>query len=113
LRAGRGPCKTDSLAPEGRAIMDEEKIDEPFVPIATLNHDVEAVLLDAMLVDDDIPHFMQSYHDFALNSIYQLQKGWGQVSAPERCRAQILELLDEVRHSDVTHESTQNDAAES
>ena len=56
---------------------------DDYSKIATLDNDIEAQLLDSILMERQIPHLMRSYHDTAYDGLYQTQKGWGIVSAPE------------------------------
>ena len=70
---------------------------EEYVKIASVENEVEAKILEGMLKERDIPHELKSYYDSALNGIYQLQKGWGYVSAPERYRRRIFQILHVLR----------------
>jgi hypothetical protein len=65
--------------------------------IATLDNEVQAGLLEAVLSDRNIPHLMQSYHDSAYDGIFQVQKGWGAVLAPPGFKAEILAVLEDVK----------------
>jgi hypothetical protein len=53
--------------------------------------------MDAVLTDRKIPHIMQSYHDSALDGLFQAGKGWGVILAPESSRQEILTALADVR----------------
>ena len=68
-----------------------------FEKIAVLDNEVQAELMDGVLSDRKIPHIMQSYHDSALDGLFQAGKGWGAVLAPESSRAEILAALAEIR----------------
>ncbi len=73
--------------------------------IAVLRNDIEAGLLDAVLAEQDIPHLMQSYYDAAYDGVFQHQKGWGCVRAPEVFRAKIIDILEDLRrNADATPE---------
>jgi hypothetical protein len=61
--------------------------------IVVLETEVQAQLLDSLLAEQGIPHRMRSYHDSALDGIFQGPKGWGHVEAPEEYRQEILESL--------------------
>ncbi len=65
--------------------------------IVTLDTEVQAGLVDAVLSDRKIPHIMQTYHDSAYDGLFQLQKGWGIVLAPPEFRVEILALMEEIR----------------
>ena len=70
---------------------------EEYVKAATLDNEIEAGLLESILKERDIPHLMRSYHDTAYDGLYQTQKGWGGVNAPESYREEIKEILSDLR----------------
>jgi hypothetical protein len=70
---------------------------EEYIKIAVLDNEIEAGLLDSILIERDIPHLMRSYHDTAYDGLFQTQKGWGYVGAPESFKEEIMEILDDLR----------------
>jgi hypothetical protein len=72
--------------------------------IAVLNNEAEAERLGLELNNRQIPHAMITYADSALDGIYQLGRGWGQVEAPEDCRTSVLDILRDIRESQVQQE---------
>lgn len=68
-----------------------------FVRIATLDDEVQAEALDAVLSGQDIPHLMVCYHDTALDGLFQGARGWGHVEAPEAFKDQVLAVLADLR----------------
>jgi hypothetical protein len=70
---------------------------ERFERIATLDDEVQAEVLDAMLSGQEIPHIMVSYHDAALDGLFQGSRGWGHVEAPGGFKDQILTILDDLK----------------
>jgi len=76
--------------------MDETYTQE-FVNIAILDNIVEAQLVDSILNEHDIPHRIRSFHDTAYDGLFQFQRGWGSLWAPVSSRAEILEILHDVR----------------
>ena len=70
---------------------------EDYIKAVTLDNEIEAALLESILKERDIPHLMRSYHDTAYDGLYQTQKGWGVVSAPESYREEIKEILSDLR----------------
>jgi hypothetical protein len=62
-----------------------------------LENQFEAQLLESVLREREIPHRMRSYYDTAFDGLYQSQKGWGVVSAPEECLDEIKAILLELR----------------
>jgi hypothetical protein len=52
-------------------------------------NEIEAMLLDEILTEKQIPHLIRSYHDSALNGLWQTQSGWGHVEAPEEYAEEI------------------------
>jgi hypothetical protein len=71
--------------------------DEPFEKIAVLDGEVQAELLDGILSSQGIPHIMQSYHDSALDGLFQAQMGWGHVAAPAAFRREIEDILEALK----------------
>jgi len=61
--------------------------------ITTLQNEIQANALEAELKARKIPHILRSFHDSAYNGIYQQQKGWGIIEAPQPYEAEILEIL--------------------
>jgi hypothetical protein len=70
---------------------------EDYKKIAVLEDEFEAGLLDSVLGEREIPHRMRSYYDTALDGLFQTQKGWGYVSAPEQYEAEVREILADLR----------------
>jgi hypothetical protein len=68
-----------------------------FERIATLDDEVQAEALDTLLSGQGIPHVMTSYHDAALDGIFQGARGWGHVEAPAAFKAQILSILADLK----------------
>ena len=66
---------------------------EPLKKIAVLQNQHEARLIDNVLTERDIPHQIKSYHDSALDGLFQITKGWGHVEAPEQYEDEIKTLL--------------------
>jgi len=65
--------------------------------IAVLDNEVQAELVDSVLSERDIPHIMRSYHDSALDGLYQARGGWGHIEAQESSREEILAVLAEIK----------------
>ncbi|MFH1351939.1 MAG: hypothetical protein ABII26_13550 [Pseudomonadota bacterium] len=70
---------------------------EDYIKIAILENEIEAQLLDSILTERNIPHLMRSYHDTAYDGLYQTQKGWGYVGAPEPYQGEIQEIIADLR----------------
>ena len=81
---------------------------EEYTKIAVLENEIEARLLESVLIERGIPHLMRSYHDTAYDGLFQTQKGWGIVSAPDSCHEEISEILADLRKdaSDLANEGT-------
>ncbi len=65
---------------------------DEFKKVLVLENAFEAQLLDSVLMERNIPHRMRSYHDTAYDGIYQIQKGWGVVEAPEEYEEEITAI---------------------
>lgn len=70
---------------------------EDYSKIVVLENEIEARLLDSILTERNIPHLMRSYHDTAYDGLFQTQKGWGYVGAPEAFKEEIIEILNDLR----------------
>jgi len=82
------------------AVINTMNTDDNIIRVDVLENEVEARLLEDMLNKNDIPHILRSFHDSALDGIYQLQKGWGYIEAPEKYNNQIRQLLNDLRKGD-------------
>jgi hypothetical protein len=71
---------------------------EEYKKVATLENEIEARLLDSILMERDIPHLISSYHDTAYDGLYQTQKGWGYISAPAAYLNEIQEIIYSMRN---------------
>jgi hypothetical protein len=60
------------------------------VKILVLENEIEANLLDGLLLERGIPHVIRSYHDSAYDGLWQYHTGWGQLDAPEEYKEEIL-----------------------
>ncbi len=67
--------------------------------VAVLENEVEALLLESVLNQRDIPHAITSYYDTAYDGLFQTQKGWGSVSAPSEYEAEIKEIISSLREN--------------
>ncbi len=72
--------------------------------IAVLENEIEARLLESILLERKIPHLLRSYHDTAYDGLFQSQKGWGIISAPDEFHGRIEEILADIRTSVVENE---------
>jgi hypothetical protein len=70
---------------------------EGYERIAVLDNEIEALLIASVLEERNIPHVLESYHDTAYDGLFQTQKGWGVVAAPEAWREEILEIIGDIR----------------
>ncbi len=70
------------------------------VKILVLNNEIEAALIDGLLNEKNIPHLIRSYHDSAMDGLWQMQSGWGHLAAPEEFREEILKIYREMSETD-------------
>ena len=75
-----------------------------------LEHEFEAQLVGSVLGERGIPHRIRSYHDTAFDGLYQTQKGWGYVSAPEQYHGQIKEIISSIREYSHSLENENGDS---
>jgi hypothetical protein len=70
---------------------------DKFLKIAALENISEAQLIESILNEQEIPHRIRSFHDTAYDGLFQVQKGWGEITAPAEFKAEILELIEIIR----------------
>ena len=70
---------------------------EDYIKINILDNEIEAELLEYVLRERSIPHLIRSYHDTAYDGLFQVQLGFGSVSAPAAYKEEIKEILSELR----------------
>jgi hypothetical protein len=68
-----------------------------YISIAKIENAIEAQLLQSILTERDIPHQIRSFHDTAYDGLYQFQKGWGEITAPEANQEIIRDILEQIR----------------
>lgn len=66
--------------------------------IITIENEIEAQLLKALLDNEKIPHLIRSYHNPIYDGIFQLQKGWGTVFVPEQYEERVKIILKGIRN---------------
>ena len=62
------------------------------VKILMFKNEIEAMLLDEILTEKQIPHVIRSYHDSAYDGLWQTQSGWGHVESPAEYSDEILSI---------------------
>lgn len=75
----------------------EDTENSEYIHIAPIENAIEGQLMGSILTDQDIPHRIRSFHDTAYDGLYQFQKGWGEITAPAKHRASILDILEKIR----------------
>lgn len=72
---------------------------ENFVKVVVIENQFEAQVLESILEERGIPYFLKTYDDVAYGNLYQLHRGWGQLTAPERFKDEIVEIVNDLRNS--------------
>ncbi len=70
---------------------------QSFTKIATLENEFEAQLLQAILDERKIEHYLKSFYDIAYDGLFQKSHGWGIVFAPAQYESEILEMIEDIR----------------
>jgi outer membrane protein assembly factor BamE (lipoprotein component of BamABCDE complex) len=65
--------------------------------IITLENQMEAQRLAAILDEENIPHVVRSYHDSVYDGIFQAGRGWGHLEAPEEYEDKILSIYENMK----------------
>ena len=75
----------------------QENSESQFIKITILENSIEAQLIGSILDQHNIPYRLRSYHDTAYDGLFQFQKGWGNLYAPQSYRHEILAVVEDVR----------------
>ncbi len=70
---------------------------QKFIRITKLENAIEAQLIQSILDQHQIPHRIRSFYDTAYDGLFQMQKGWGELTAPAQCKQEILDIVEDVR----------------
>ena len=99
----RGPTETGAYPFPGEAQEDQDAAAllsqadiDSFKRILVLDTESQAEALDALLTARRIPHVMKSYHDSALDGLYQGTRGWGHVEAPPERAEEIRQAFQDL-----------------
>lgn len=65
---------------------------DKYVKVIEFENVAEATLIQSILENEDIPFIIRSYRDSAYDGLFQFQKGWGRLEAPEEFKERILLL---------------------
>jgi len=68
------------------------------VKILMFQNEIEAMQLDEILTEKQIPHMIRSYHDSAYDGLWQSQTAWGHIEGPEEYSDEILSTYNEMSH---------------
>ena len=68
-----------------------------FIRIVILENAIEAQLVRSILDQHQIPHRIRSFYDTAYNGLFQMQKGWGELTAPPSCKQEILDIVKDIQ----------------
>jgi hypothetical protein len=60
--------------------------------VVVLENEVEAALMEKILIEREIPHLIRSYRDSAYDGLFQAQKGWGHVETTDEHRHEVEEI---------------------
>jgi hypothetical protein len=82
---------------------------EKYIKIAILDNQFEAQMLESILKERGIPHLLKSHYDTAFDGLYQTQKGWGRISAPDQYSNEIKEILSELKKTAHDVDGTEKD----
>ena len=58
---------------------------------------IEANLLDSLLEQEDIPHYIKEYRDPSFKGSWHFVDAWGHVECPGEFRERIISILEAVR----------------
>ena len=70
---------------------------QKFIRIMILENAIEAQVVGSILNQYQIPHRIRSFYDTAYDGLFQVQKGWGELTAPEAYRQEILDIVKDIQ----------------
>ncbi len=59
-------------------------------------NEIEAMLLDEILTEKEIPHIIRSYRDSAYDGLWQTKSGWGHIEAPVEYADEIHRIYNQM-----------------
>jgi hypothetical protein len=68
--------------------------------IATIESEVQAQLLAAVLEERGIPYLLRSYRDSSYDGIFQSRSVWGHLEAPNEHREEILAVIADLKNAE-------------
>jgi hypothetical protein len=71
--------------------------EQGFIRIVILENAIEAQLVGSILDQHQIPYRIRSFYDTAYNGLFQMQKGWGELSSAPRYKQEILDIVKDIR----------------
>lgn len=85
---------------------------EPLEKIVVVENQIEADLLDSILTERKIPHFVKTYEDRAFGGLFWIPMGWGHLEAPAGQRKEVEDIIAAVRNQAAQTESNTLTGAE-
>ena len=70
---------------------------ENYKKITILENEFEAQILQSILTERGITHYIKSFYDIAYDGLFQRSGGWGAIFAAEQDEAEIIEVLAAIR----------------
>ena len=70
---------------------------QKFIKVTNLENAIEAQLIQSILDQHQIPHRVRSFYDTAYDGLFQVQKGWGELTAPAPYKQEILDIVADIR----------------
>ena len=72
--------------------------------VAVLQNEPEAMIIEQILNEENIPHLVKSYFDGAYGNLFQLGERWGELQCQPEDKQRVLSLLKEVRKAKLVQE---------
>ena len=76
--------------------------------VIVFENELEARHMEAILKEHEIPHIIKSYHDLVYDGLFQLQKGWGFLEAPEEYFEEIEAICDDLTEMENNQQEDEN-----
>jgi hypothetical protein len=69
------------------------------IKIIGIDNEIEAKIYEDLLLNNKIPYNIKNNHDSAYDGLFQMQYGWGYIEAPKKYKEQILNIINDYKHS--------------
>ena len=78
---------------------------QKFIRILILENAIVAQVVGSILNQYQIPHRIRSFYDTAYDGLFQVQKGWGELTAPASYKQEVLDIVKDIKSASKNEKS--------